>query len=76
MSMESFTCTAIVESAETMGNPLVILKRFINNIKQFHTDGKFGAYALMPPDTANIKSIVAIVSDEITVEVKPKEQGE
>ena len=72
-ALESFTGTTMTEAAEAMGIPLWTLNRFINDVNQFYDAGKFGAYVLMPPDTANIGSIVATVSDEVTVEIRPKD---
>jgi len=71
-SMENFSGTTEVHAAEAMGIPLRILSRWLDEVREFYDAGKFGAYVLMPPDTANIDSIVATVSDEVTFEVKNK----
>jgi len=71
-ALENFTGTTITEAAETMGIPLGILNRFLDDVKEFYDAGKFGGLVLMPPDTANIDSINATISDEVTFEVKSR----
>ena len=71
-TIENFTGTTILEATETMGIPLGILNRFLDDVKEFYDAGKFGGLVLMAPDTANIDSINATISDEVTFEVKSK----
>ena len=71
--MENFSGTTEADAAEAMGIPLGILSRFLDDVKEFYAAGKFGGLVLMAPDTANIDSINATISDEVTFEVKNKE---
>jgi len=71
-ALENFTGTTAAHAAEAMGIPLGILNRWLDDVKAFHDAGKFGGYVLMAPDTANIDSINATVSDEVTFEVKSR----
>ena len=70
--MENFSGTTEADAAEAMGIPLGILSRWLDDVKEFHDAGNFGGLVLMAPDTANIDSINATVSDEVTFEVKNK----
>ena len=76
LTLENFSGTTEAHAAEAMGIPLGILRKWLDDVKDFYDAGKFGALVLMPPDTANIDSIVATVSDEVTFEVKNKEAQE
>jgi len=68
--LEDFTGTTAADAAKAMGIPSGVLSRFIEGVRQNHTDGKYGVYALLPPDTAKVESIVATVSDGDEVEVE------
>tara|TARA_R110000824_G_scaffold3331_7_gene15796 strand:+ start:288 stop:521 length:234 start_codon:yes stop_codon:yes gene_type:complete len=70
--MENFMGTTEAHAAEAMGIPLGILSRWLDDVKEFHDAGKFGGLVLLPPDTANIDSINATISDEVTFEIKNK----
>ena len=71
-TLENFSGTTEAHAAEAMGISLGVLSRFLDDVKEFHDEGKFGGLVLLPPDTANIDSINATISDEVTFEIKNK----
>ena len=60
--------------SEAVGIPTAILMRFVQKVRQHHADEEYGSYALLPPDTAKVESIQAVVTDtaEVKVTIKPR----